>query len=308
MIESKAFKTPTYVYGGVLYQRVSDSDALAHPSRVGFATCISQGVLTGSVMMFLFWLILSAAYPAPGFDHLTYFPLALIWGVFAGSVEGVIIWLCTRVAGHNLLWFTRAATGALVASIPYFLMLCLVIANAYGSPNLAPYVLAFLIPATIGALFGVFTGSRFDAWRELVRGMDSLPPSTRFLTGLTGLVLRLAIIFCLMESILAITVALQPHNFGTDVIFFGVLLLHFATAFPIVFVRMKFGKLLPLAIIINFTLAGYMSEWFYGIPAGLFNLYVCYVIAWGLFLITRCSQTYKALAVLKEEIRYYLID
>ena len=306
MIETNVpVESTGYVYGGILYERVEPESPQA---RVGLATCLTQGVLTGSVLMFLFWLLLNSSHRGPGFDYIVFFPLVLTWGVFAGLVEGLVIWLCTRVAGHNLQWFTRALIGALVPAIPYFLMLALALPNSYGPLNLTPYVIAFIIPGAIGAILGLFTGSRLDAWSELVRGVDSVPHNAWFLTGLTGFVLRLAIIFFLMESILAITVVLQSENLGIDSVSFVLLLLHFGAAFLIVFARLTFWKVLPLAIIINFTLAAYMVDLLKVVPVVFFYLYVGYLSAWGLFLISRCPQTYKALAVLKEEIRYYLID
>ncbi len=128
------------------------------------------------------------------------------------------------------------------------------------------------------------------------------------LTGFTGLFLRLAIIFFLMESTLAFLMELQSENSGRDFVLVSIALVHFIAASLIVFARLRFWLLLQLALVINFPLVAYVLEvakddewlmWYAG---------VSYLIAWAAFLIVRSQHTYRALDSLKEEIRYYLID
>jgi hypothetical protein len=58
MSVATATQGESYVYGGVLFQRVSESKPLGKPPRVGFATSLWQGLTTGAVLTFAFALLL----------------------------------------------------------------------------------------------------------------------------------------------------------------------------------------------------------------------------------------------------------
>ena len=155
-------EAPTYVYGGTVYQRVSGPDAPALSDRVCLATCLTQGAITGAVLMFLFTSVTVLFYPILEDSVNTYDILAssLAWGVGIGLVEGLVIWICTRVAGHNLRWFTRALIGGLVLAIPYAVVLFIALSYLHYDGSIILYMMVVTFVSAIGAIFGVFTGWR----------------------------------------------------------------------------------------------------------------------------------------------------
>jgi len=300
----------SYVYGGVLFQRVSESKPLAKPPRVGFATSLWQGLTTGAVLTFAFALFLLLYDGGTPYNYLfvAFFPFTLGCGLVTGFVEGLVIWICARIAGHNLRWFTRLLIAALVLGVPYAAILCISY-SAYGNrADVETNLILTLIATTIGATFGFLTGSRFSPWCNLVRREESLPAGSWFATGLTGLVLRVTVIFFLMEAILAFIVILQ-QDFRQDALVLGAtLLLHFILASAIVFARLKFGLLFPFAVILNIPVGLFLNYlfkegWDFFVYVG-----VGYLGVWTAFLIAHCPVTYRLFDFLKEEVHYYLID
>ena len=111
-----------------------------------------------------------------------------------------------------------------------------------------------------------------------------------------------------MVSVLHLIYELQcepsPEEFSFAVIALG----HFLAAVVIVFVRMPFWLLLPLALIINFPIAAYITDVLTDKEVALRNFSLAYLCVWGAFLLTRVRVPQKALSFIKQELRYYLID
>lgn len=301
-------ESSSYVYQGVVYEKVTPSNSPQPRPHVGILTCLSQGVVTGAVMIFLLCCYSILSQPQNGFNfyYPVFFPIFLCWGIVPGLLEGVVLGACTKVAGHNLRTFTRAIVGATVLLTPYAVLIFLFLASEGPHERASDYLIPTTVVAAIGAMFGLFTGSHLDFWRELTRGVEWVPGKSQLLTGFTGLFLRLAIIFFLMESTLGVLV-LQPAS-SRDFVLVSIALVHFIAASVIVFARLRFWLLLQLALVINFPLVAYVLEVAKDDEFVIWYAGVSYLIAWAAFLIVRSQYTYRALDSLKEEIRYYLID
>ena len=159
-----------------------------------------------------------------------------------------------------------------------------------------------------GLITGLVTGSELQPWRELVRGAKALPTQSRLLTGTTGLLLRVIVLFFLMDVIIATVCTAQTNYELQNAVTTFIALGHFVAAAAIVFARMKFWLLLPFALIVNLPNAYFLRA---SIKQNdVFSAYatVGYLAVWAIFLLTRWRPTYTALAFFKEELRYYLID
>jgi len=86
-------------------------------------------------------------------------------------------------------------------------------------------------------------------------------------------------------------------------------LAHFLAASIVIFARINFRLLLPLALLINIPIGYAIKKEFSQLDDSFFfYLSIGYLAMWAAFLLTRWSVTSAALAFLKEELRYYLID
>jgi hypothetical protein len=312
MIESNAAvpdQGSTYLYGGILYQRVSEPDSRPQSQRAGIGTFLSQGLTIGALIFFLIPLFIVLAYPH-GYNFLVvpFLPMILAFGMAVGLVQGLGIWGCTRLARHNPGRPLRAAIGVIIFAI-ILAGYCFAFPSRFyikETADLTEYLKAMGIFAAIGVTYGLFTGSRLRPWRVLVREAESLPPGSWLITGITGVVLRLAIVFFLMESILIVVwqVNFPQHDLAFALIALG----HFAAALLIVSIRLRFWLLLLLAVIINLPVVTLLTDVLEEANLFMWYLTVSYLTAWAAFLISRCRLTYSALAFVNQEIRYYLID
>lgn len=82
---------------------------------------------------------------------------------------------------------------------------------------------------------------------------------------------------------------------------------HLAVSVVIVFVRMRFSALGVLAVIAATPLFVTFEEF---AETDLMVIYIVlgYAGVWGMFLLTRSQEIDRAVSVLAEEFRYYLID
>ena len=153
----------SYVYGGILFQRVTDVEG---SQRTDIGTCLMQGFLTGAALMFLVGLYFTLTAPAEGgyqFFVALYIPVAICFGLVSGFVEGLVMGICIQVAGHDLRWFTRAIIGTLVFAIP-----CVALTIAFNSSTelrtgLTEHLAVLLIFSAPGPILGIFTGSNIFA-------------------------------------------------------------------------------------------------------------------------------------------------
>lgn len=158
-------------------------------------------------------------------------------------------------------------------------------------------------------------------WQELVRPGDIPGRHSAILGGLTGVILRFALVCFLLVSVLALIWMLSYDPTSQEYmgypsrrwknaaqILWAVLAVwHFAVGLVVVFAKVKFWQLQLLATIINVPVVMYLVRyqpdlgplqyWFFG-----------YLDAWLIFLLARWPLTYKLVAFLSDEIHYYLID
>lgn len=301
--------TESYVYDGIEYRRITEQKVETKRQRAGLLSCLSQGVTTGSILIFLVTALSIVDRPDYySFGVIQYFPLYLVYGVGTGLVQGLVLWACGRLVGHNLRWYMRMIVAGLVVAIPYTVMLLIVFSLEVIKNQYSLFLLVALVMAAIGATFGLLTGSRFSPWRQLVRGDDSLPVGSWLFTGATGLLLRVAIVFFLMVAFLAAIIVSNSRIWEAEFIWPILFLLHFQFAFAVAFLKLRFWMLLTLAVVLNIPviiLLNYLAK-----EAPAFAVYICtgYLGAWVLFLISRCPPTYVVFDFLKQEFKYYLID
>lgn len=288
-------QTP-YVYGSVLLRSVYQPQSL-EPSRLG--RCLSQGAATGAVIGFLFCLI-QAGLHNNGYLLLV-LPFLLVIGIIMGLFQGLVVWGWMRLAEHHLSWGYRMAIGVSTATM--FVLLWFVI----WVPRLTNHLFPLAVYLSICIALSLAAGSKLQPWRELVRGAEALPQQWRLLTGITGFLLRVVVVFFLMETILATITTLQLDYSQKDLAFTRIAAVHCIVAFAIVFARLRFWILLPLALLVNVPTVLWLTE--VAKDDVLSSYFVIgYLALWAAFLLSRWSVTYSALATLKEELRYYLID
>ena len=310
MIETDAatrYQRPPSVYGEILSRSVQ---TYAPSAPLPFGRLVSQGMAVSAIITFLIVLTYILLYPNNGYNFFFVYllPFYLAIAVVFGAIEGLIIWGFTRVAGRQLQPGVRTTIAVMVLGVLIGVYWWNIQPSPYGYRSTTTDFFGVLtVSLIIGGLFGGIIGSRLQPWRELARGINSLPSWSRVLTGITGVFLRVIVVWLLMESILALACSLQ--NFHQPVFVMTALMLgHLIAAVVIVFTRLKFWLLLPLALLINFPAVVFLTDVLPADEPILQGIVVSYLGAWAAFLISRCSLTYSALSVLKEELDYYLFD
>ena len=292
------------------------SEVLSHsiyqvpqPKLPGIGRFLSQGAAAGMIVYFLillFLILLFVILRDPPHDSdfffvIVFLPFVLVWGMLIGLFAGLVVWASTRLAGRRLNVAVRGALG-IVAAVMFAAALYSLF-TALGANCIWADSVVYLIYVGSGVACCLITGSRLQPWRELVRG--SAADKSRILTGITGLVLRVLLVCGLMESILAVICLLQNVAYRA----YGVIALgHFAIASAIVFARMKFWLLLPMALLVNLPTAWLIAVMLKNELPVYRYLAFAYLAIWAAFLLARWSLTYSMLNSLKQEFRYYLID
>lgn len=286
-------QTP-FVYGTILSRSLYENQP--EPTRVG--RCLSQGAAAGAVIAFL-----SCFFTKPPHSYwLIVLPFFLVTGMILGLFQGLMVWGWMRLAGQHLSWGYRVAIGVSTATM--FVLLWFLI----SVPRLTDHLFPLAVYYSIWIALSLVAGSKLQPWRELVRGAEAMPQQWRPLTGITGLLLRVVVVFFLMESIVATTIILRVDYPQMDPVYVVIALLHCVAAFVIVFARFRFWLLLPLALLVNVPMVLWLIEVRKDSDPFLSYLVLGYLALWAAFLLSRWSGTYSALATLKEELRYYLID
>ena len=308
MIATESQQRPPYVYGEIL----SRSLYQAAPELPGIGRFLSQGAAAGAFTASLGPLLIVLSQPTNGWNMLVIFvlPFFLGGGMVFGLFEGLVIWGCSRLAHQQLNAITRAGIGLLLLAL--ISGAChLIFPNSPRGQDITPegffIVVACYLSLAVGSALAV--GSSLQPWRELVRGGEGLRSQSRWLTGITGLVLRVVVIFSLMETFLALICLVQREEPQPGLFFTVIALAHFVAALVVLFARVKFWLLLPLALIVNIPGVFAITKEFYRVEDPLSFYLLCgYLAVWAVFLLTRWSPTYSALALIKKELRYYLID
>lgn len=252
--------------------------------------CLSQGAAVGALLGFTWPVHAMFSDPENGYNFLlaTWLPLFLFAGMAFGVIEGVLIWAVSYLTGHRLHAVIRVVLAVVILAL--LLLLIFYIYFEPLPPNLPlvrTYVFTFGGYVAYGVAFGLAIGSRFRPVDELIRG--ATPPRRPAMSGITGLLLRLFVLFALMEEIMFFIWVLQrdfqPRDFGFAIV--G--LVHFAVATALLFVRMPFWLLLPLALIINLPVAAFYTDVLIEADVGARVVTLNYLGLWGAFLLCRFS-------------------
>jgi len=301
MIQSDVAVRPPYIYGEILSRSLYESPLAELP---GFGRFLSQEIVVGAFLSFLFPLIGILINPR-GYNYLLIYwlPFFLATGIGFGLFEGVVLWACSYIAGHRLNALARAAVGAIVLA-----MLIVTFDYFYSDPpaNLGTWFPFIGFYCAAGAVFGLVSGSKFSPLSELLRG--TTPPRWLVLNGITGFLLRVFMIYAMMESTLLLIWMTQLERPQHGFIFAAIALSHCIAAIVILFTRMPFWLLLLSALLINFPVAALITDVLTKEQILGRNLIIAYLALWSTFLLCRVSVPDAVLSFIKKEIRYYLID
>jgi len=307
MIQSVAtHQCPPYIYGEILSRSMYQAPMWDLP---GFGRFLTQGIVVGAFVSFVFTVIAMLAHPENGYNFLliAWLPYILATGMGFGVFEGVLIWACSYIAGRRLHPLPRAGLGIVVLAI------LIVIFNYFNSDapvnheaSIKDWLRFIAFYGAIGAVFGLVSGSKFSPMSELLRG--TTPPRWLVLNGITGFLLRVFMIYAMMESTLLLIWMTQLERPQHGFIFAAIALSHCIAAIVILFTRMPFWLLLLSALLINFPVAALITDVLTNEQILERNLIIAYLALWSTFLLCRVSVPDAVLSFIKKEIRYYLID
>ena len=161
-----------------------------------------------------------------------------------------------------------------------------------------------LISATI---MGLVIGSSLRPWRAFAYGVGRHSSKSTISAVITGILLRLFVVFLFMESIVLGICILQSNSQKQDIYFALLTIGHCTLGAIAAFSRFKFVTLAPLSLIAIspvLLLFTYQPSMHWIVRC----LLIVYIILWMAFLFTRSSVAQLAFSNIKQELRYYLID
>jgi len=263
---------------------------------------ITQGATAGMLLWYVGLVISLESYSR--YYHLLIvgaLPKFLALGAAIGSLKGFIIWACGKLIRHRLGWLLRS----LIASVLFRLMTLVPPFSSEVQASSQEWVIGSTV--VIGLTFGLLVGSRLQPWRALVRASGTIGPKSATLAGLTGIVLRLGILFhFLFFGLVFLSVMQSPDRL--EFRWVALITIHLTLSLIIVFIKMKFWLLATSAVLINTPVVMLLTEFQRQQLGFAWYVLVAYVALWAMFLLTRWRQTYQVLSVLGKEIHYYLID
>ena len=259
---------------------------------------LSQGGAVGALLAFLWPVMGMLSHPENGYNFLLlcYLPVFLGGGMLFGLCEGAAIWTGTFFVGHRVHPVARAVLGMVI-------VILLIVAYDFLFTERAPYskdisltdyLYSLRVEAGCGMVLGLVIGSRFRPLYELIRGTTS--DRWPGISGLTGLLLRVFVIFLLMGSILFLILSLQGDFHRTEFTMSVIAVSHFAVAVVIIFARIPFWLLLPLAIIVNFPIAVLITDVLTDAQTVERTFTLIYLHLWAAFLFCRFSVPRRALS------------
>lgn len=308
MIQNGATAThqrPPYIYGEILSRIAYTAEIEQRWDRPRFGLYIAQGAATGAVLEFLFVVLQIITVPNPyNFLFIWGLPVILGFGVGWGTVKALVIWTCAKLARRRVPWLIRCliAGGVLTGLSRVFEVF-------FPHESGPPVSFSWLVGSTvfIALTCGIVIGSNLNPWRAFVRGAGFIVPKSAFLTGMTGFILRLVIVVAFMGAVLLMICTTQGNATHKDVVWAILILCHLTAALLVVFIRMPFWLLLILSTLVTAPVVMLVAEFQYKLEWG-FYLIIGYLAVWIVFLLARWRPTYSALAVINDEIHYYLID
>jgi len=296
---------PPYIYGEILSRSAYTAETDKRLDRPRFGVYIAQGVATGAVLEFLFVVIQIITVP-DGYNFLFVYGLPVILGFGAGwgTVKALVIWTCARLAHRRVPWLIRCliAAGVLTGLTRVFDVF---FPHEPGPPVSLSWIVGSAVFTALAC--GIVIGSSLNPWRAVVRGADFIVARSAFLAGVTGFILRLFIVYAFMAFVMIMICFTQVNSTHKEVVWAILIVGHLTAALLVVFIRMPFWLLLILSVPVTAPVVMVVAEfqhkldwWFYPI--------IGYLAVWIAFLLARWRHTYSALAVINDEIHYYLID
>ena len=274
----------SYVGGGILSLRPAEEN-----EPPGFVTFLSQGVAAGALFTFQFlvWGLVSES-TYYGLLFIGALPRYLGVGAVFGGIQAIIFWACTYVAGRRIHVALRPAIAIVI-----LVGLRVLIEVIYSEPSpyeKPPTQTEFFIYQGLfffvgGALFGLLIGSRIKPLHELARGVS--PARWPVITAITGFVLRFAVVVFLLYSILIFVWNVRANTTHKEFVFAAIGLSYFIAAVIILFVRIPFWLLLPLALIVNFPVAASISDVIEPDDVTSRTIFLSYLVLWAAFLSCR---------------------
>jgi len=286
-----------------------------HPAvvvpQLGLTTLAAQATLGSFFGSFVLVIaqILLVYHPYNGL-FIMYLPFLLAFGLATGVPAGLLIWAGAKVARGPLHTINRCVLGVLVLSVASFFLWL-----SWFEQDTSPEVQRWALPVILvpGIMIGLITGSRLRLGRELIRGGEAT--ALKLLAGLTGLLLRVVVVFLFLASVITTISVLQLYSHATtqlpaqvraELIWTVLLFCHSTLAVVVLFVRMKIW---PLAILTTIAATPVFASLFVAeIDPLVRYIVIGYLATWAMFLLTRWRQTDVALSALEKELRYYLID
>lgn len=308
MIQNGATAThqrPPYIYGEILSRSAYTAETNNRFDRPRFGVYVAQGVATGAILEFLF--VVNQIITVPnGYNFLFVYGLPVILGFGAGwgTVKALVIWTIAKLAHRRVPWLIRCllAAGVLTGLTRVFEVF-------FQHEPGPPVSLSWIVGSTVFTALacGVVIGSNLNPWRAVVRGADFLVPRSAFVAGVTGLILRLFIVCAFMGAVMLMICSQQVNSTHKEVVWAILILCHLTAALLVVFIRMPFLLLLILSILVTAPVVMLVAEFQHKLEWGFYPI-IGYLVAWIAFLLARWRPTYSALAVINDEIHYYLID
>ena len=298
---ASAYQRPPHIYGEILSASAYQSPRSDLP---GIGRFLLQGAAVGALIAFFSPVAGMLAHPENGYNFLliSYLPVFLGGGILFGLCEGVTIWMCTYLAGRRIHPVARAVVGVVTLSLLIFAYnFVFAEPSPYKEDNRVwDYVYALYAYGVCGLVFGLVIGSKFRPHYELIRGTstDRWPG----ISGVTGLLLRVFVIFSLMVSILFLILSTQGDFHRQEFTFSVIAVSHFALAVVLLFARIPFWLLLPFAIIVNFPIVVFVTDALPNVD-GVRVLTLIYLHLWAAFLLCRFSVPQRPLSFLKKEVR-----
>ena len=255
-------------------------------------TFLSQSAVVGALMGFA-TLAYSMILPsASGYNFFLMFYLlpALLSGMVFGAFEGSLIWVCTRFAGRRLHFVLRGCIGIGI-HVTLITLIWLVGPQAprpQADMETVNYIFGIWFYIGYGLILGLVTGSQFEPLYELFRGTTTTPWRV-VATGLTGLALRIVVIFAFMQSVLYLIWVEQRIEIRSQHTIAVIAVIHFIAAGVIVFARMPSWLLLQLALIINSPVVLFITDVLTTDRTPMRMLSFIYLAIWFAFLVTRLS-------------------
>jgi hypothetical protein len=283
----------------------ADRIAVCRAPLPRFTQVISQAVMAG--MLVFFGLILKHAIALIDYYKVLVVPALpeyLGVGALVGLGAGLAIWGVMKLLNDPLAWIPRLVIAALAVICVIALLISLGPTRAEPDViELSPAVLFF--GATIVVAIGVITGTNLDPWRGLGHGFWRVNPQQRKLTSIVGFALRLQLLYGCFVSILICVCILSssgkrglPLTLLITAYFLSGLI--FTLANPNVWVGAIAGLILNAPwVVVLAQEQEHSIAWYF-----MFTL----VLLWAIFIFTQAKFLRSIISVVREELRYYLID